>query len=185
MNSPEEMKITAMMVLDVIGKPPEHLIESLEQIIKEVDKEKGITVKSKNIKEPKPMEEQKGFFTTFAEVEVEVEEILQLAILMFKYMPAHLEVISPEILALTNNGWNDVLNEIIRRLHGYDEIARVMQMEKQMLLRKIQELGGEIPGIPTMQQNPNFEQMPSAKNPEEKSKAKKKSGKKKVKKKKK
>jgi hypothetical protein len=64
---------------------------------------------------------------------------------MFKYMPAHIEIIQPELIALSNNGFNDILNELTRRLHGYDEIARIMQIEKQILLKKIQELGGEIP----------------------------------------
>ena len=143
--SSDKMKVSAVMILDVIGKPPEHLVESLEKIIENMGKEQGVILKSKQIKEPTLMKEQKDFYTTFAEVEIEVDEILYLAILMFKYMPAHIEIISPEILALSNNGFNDILNELTRRLHGYDEIARIMQIEKQILLNKIQELGGEIP----------------------------------------
>ena len=139
------MKVSAVMILDVIGKPPEHLVESLEKIIENMGKEQGVILKSKQIKEPTLMKEQKDFYTTFAEVEIEVDEILYLAILMFKYMPAHIEIISPELIALSNNGFNDILNELTRRLHGYDEIARIMQIEKQILLNKIQELGGEIP----------------------------------------
>jgi len=82
----------------------------------------------------------KDFYTSFAEVEVEVEEILNLAILMFKYMPAHIEIISPELIALTNNGWNDILNELTRRLHGYDEIARVLQVENAKMQKKLKEV---------------------------------------------
>ena len=143
--SSDEVKVSVIMILDIIGRPPEHLVESLEKIIEEMGKEKGVTLKSKQIKEPTPMKDQKDFYTTFAEIEVEVDEILYLAILMFKYMPAHIEIIQPELIALSNNGFNDILNELTRRLHGYDEIARIMQIEKQILLKKIQELGGEIP----------------------------------------
>ena len=143
--SSDEVKVSVIMILDIIGRPPEHLVESLEKIIEEMGKEKGVTLKSKQIKEPTVMKDQKDFYTTFAEIEVEVDEILYLAILMFKYMPAHIEIIQPELIALSNNGFNDILNELARRLHGYDEIARIMQIEKQILLKKIQELGGEIP----------------------------------------
>jgi len=143
--SSDEVKVSAVMILDIIGRPPEHLVESLEKIIENMEKEKGVILKSKQIKEPTLMKDQKDFYTTFAEIEVEVDEILYLAILMFKYMPAHIEIISPELIALSNNGFNDILNELTRRLHGYDEIARIMQIEKQILLKKIQELGGEIP----------------------------------------
>lgn len=137
----EETKgIRALMIFEILGRPKEHLTETLNSIIKQIDEEKGVSVKSKDIKEPVLMKEQKDFFTTFAEVEVEVEEIRYLAVLMFKYMPAHIDIISPEFIALTNNGWSDIFSELTRRLHGYDEIARIMQSEKLILEKKLKEL---------------------------------------------
>ena len=166
-------RIKAIFILDVIGRPPEHLIESLQQLIDEIDKEKGVSVVMKDIKKPTLMKDQKEFYTTFAEIEVEIEEMVYLAILLFKYMPAHIEIISPEILAMSNNGWNDVLNELARRLHSYDEIARIMQIEKNMLLKKVEELGGNLDEL--------FKQMPTQKHDQyqEKVKPKKKQKKKK------
>jgi len=163
--SSNEVKVTAVLILDIIGRPPEHLVESLEKLIEDMGKEQGVTLKSKKIREPTPMKDQKDFYTTFAEIEVEVDEILYLAILMFKYMPAHIEIIQPEIIALSNNGFNDILNELTRRLHGYDEIARIMQIEKQILLKKIQELGGEIPAQIMPMQAP-LPKQENQKNPE-------------------
>jgi len=138
MNSHE--KIRAMMILDIIGRPPEHLVKSLEKLIEDIGKEQGVVIKSKSIKEPVIMKENKEFYSTFAEIEVEVEDIPYLAILMFKYMPAHIEVISPETINLSNNGWSDILSELVRRLHAYDEVARIMQIEHQELMNKFQEL---------------------------------------------
>ena len=161
MSSDEKPKIKVIMVLEVIGKPPEHLIAALEDLIKNLDAEKGVDVISKDIKEPKAMEEKiqltesgeqkkiippKDFYTTFAEIEIEIEEISTLSMLMFKYMPAHLEIISPELIALTNNGWNELFNELSRRLHGYDEVARVLQVEKEILGKRLKELMGKEEG---------------------------------------
>lgn len=161
--SSDKIKVNAVIILDIIGRPPEHLVESLEKIIEEMEKEKGITIKSKKIKEPMLMKEQKNFYTTFAEIEIEVEEILYLAVLMFKYMPAHIEIISPEIIALSNNGFNEILNELVRRLHGYDEVARMMQLEKQVLLKKIQELGGDLNKLFPQAQFPQAQAEPQKK----------------------
>jgi len=133
-------KIRAIIILEIMGKPPEHLIETLNEIIKKIGKEKGVKVKEKKVNEPVLMKNQKEFYTSFAEVEIEVEEILYLAILMFRYMPAHIEIISPELISLTNNGWNDILNELARRLHGYDEVTRVIQVKKNILEKKLSEL---------------------------------------------
>ncbi|MEK6898015.1 MAG: hypothetical protein AABX28_01510 [Nanoarchaeota archaeon] len=141
MNSYDETKgIVAALILEVIGKPPEHLTETLNELIEKIDEEKNVKVIGKKINEPVLMKNQKDFYTNFAEVEVEVEDILYLVILMFKYMPAHIEIISPEFIALTNNGWNDIMNEITRRLHGYDEVARVIQIEKNILEKKLREI---------------------------------------------
>jgi hypothetical protein len=137
----EETKgIRAVIILEIIGRPPEHLLETLEDLTKSIDKEKGVSVKSKKINEPLLMKDQKDFYTTFAEIEIEVEDILYLAIIMFKYMPSHVEVIEPELIALTNNGWTDILSELTRRLHGYEEVARVLQFKSAQMEKKIKEL---------------------------------------------
>ncbi|MBU4308706.1 MAG: hypothetical protein KJ566_02840 [Nanoarchaeota archaeon] len=132
--------IRAVMILEIIGKPAEHLVSTLEDFIKKIGEEKKTQVISKKIAEPIFMKDSKEFYTTHAEVEVEVEEVLYLAMLMFKYMPAHIEVISPELIALTNNGWGEILSELTRRLHGYNEVARVLQNEKIILENKLKEV---------------------------------------------
>jgi hypothetical protein len=58
-------------------------------------------------------------------------------------MPAHIEIIQPEFIVLTSGGWNDILNELTRRLHGYDEVARIVQVEKSILEKKLREVSGK------------------------------------------
>jgi len=143
MEKEETKGIEAIFIIEIIGKPPEHLVETLENMIKQIDEEKGVSVKHKKVNEPVTMKENQQFYTSFAEIVVEVDEVINLAMLMFKYMPAHVEIMSPELIALTNNNWNDILNEVIRRLHGYDEIARIIQVEKTILEKKLRELMAE------------------------------------------
>lgn len=144
-NKEDEKKkgILATIILEIIGRPPEHLVETLQDIIKRIDEEKGVEVLNKKINEPVLMKDSKEFYTTFAEVELEVEDILHLAIIMFKYMPAHIEVIEPELIALTNNGWTDILSELTRRLHSYEEVARVIRIENVKMKKKLQEVLNE------------------------------------------
>src|SRR3989344_5317652 len=100
-------KIRAMLILDIIGRPAEHLLETLDKLIEEMRKEQGVKVVSTDTKEPTLMKDSKEFYTTFAEIEVETESMMHLAMLMFKYMPAHVEVISPENISISNNSWSD------------------------------------------------------------------------------
>ena len=140
MSSDNTPKIRVMMIIEVLGRPPEHLIETLNNLIEKINSEKGVKVVDKKISEPNPLQNQENLFTAFAELEVEVEEVLLITMLMFKYMPAHIDVLYPEDLQLTNHELNDILNELTRRLHGYDEVARIIQSEKAILERKLKEL---------------------------------------------
>ncbi len=135
----ETKKIRAALILEVIGRPPEHLTETLEALIKQMGEEKGVKVVSKKINPPAPLKNQKDFYCSFAEVEVEVEDILYIAILMFKYMPSHIEIISPQSISLSNAEWSDIFSELTRRLHGYEEITRILQSERAIMERRLKE----------------------------------------------
>ncbi len=148
----EKPKMKAMLLFEIIGRPPEHLTEALKGIIMQMGSENGIKVKENKIAEPKKMEQKTGmttpeggiqeneFYSSFAEVEIEADDLLSLTTLMFKYMPAHVEIISPENITLSNGNWSEILSELIRRLHGYDEVARVLQVEKTVLENKLRSL---------------------------------------------
>lgn len=138
MSSPD-VKIRAMFIIEVLGKPKEHLKEVLENIAQKISEEKGVVVVEKKINEAKELEKKKDFFTSFAEIEVEANHMTLIAGLMFKYMPAHVEILSPENISLQNNDFTMIFNELTRRLHGYDEIARVLQSQKIMLEKKLKE----------------------------------------------
>ncbi len=130
-------KITAILMLEIMGRPKEHLVETLEGFIKQIDEEKKVTVTNKKIQEPNLVKDKKDLFTTYAEIEVEVEEFAYLVMLMFKYMPAHVEVVEPEKLQIDNNMASELLSELTRRLHKYEELARLMQAEMQILKNQI------------------------------------------------
>ena len=140
MNSDDAKKINAMMIIEVIGKPKEHLVETLNGMIESIGKETGVKIICKDVKEPVELKERNDFFTTFAEIEIETEQILHLARLMFKYMPAHVDILYPEKITIKNVNWNEVFNEILRKLHGYDEVARILDIEKKILENKLREL---------------------------------------------
>ena len=58
-------------------------------------------------------------------------------------MPAHVEIIFPESIKITNSELNELLNEISRRLHGFDEVVRILQSEKAILEKKLRDFTGK------------------------------------------
>jgi len=137
MSLDETKNIKSTFIIEVAGKPPEHLTDSLKKLIDKLKQEKGISVKNQKINKPVLMKDQKDFYTNFAEIELEVGDVLTLLSLIFRYMPAHVEINYPENIRMTNDGLTIILNELTRRLHGYDEIARVIQIEKKILENKL------------------------------------------------
>ncbi|MCF7910347.1 hypothetical protein K9L16_01590 [Candidatus Pacearchaeota archaeon] len=136
----QNSKIQATLILEIIGKPPEHLKETLNSMIENIKKEKGIEIKKSDVKEPEKLKDSKEFFTTFAEVEIQAETIMHMIGISFKYMPSHIEIFYPEKFKINNLEWNDVFNEIVRRLHGYDEVAKVLQIQNQQLQEQVKKL---------------------------------------------
>jgi len=54
----------------VLGRPPEHLKETLDNMAKAIDEEKGVVVRSKKINEPVELKDQKNFYSSFSEIEI-------------------------------------------------------------------------------------------------------------------
>jgi len=133
-------KTSAMMIFEILGKPPEHLVTTLKEIIKKLGEEPGVEVKMQKIKEPAILKDNKELYTTFAEIEIEVDLLPKMIAIMFKYMPAHVEIFEPENLQISNNHLNEFFNELARRLHKYDEVVRVLQAEKNILEKKLKDL---------------------------------------------
>lgn len=133
-------KIEANLILEVIGKPRDHLKDTLKDIIKKIGEEKDIKIIGEKVHEPTEAKENKDFFTTFADLEIQVPDVFTLMILVFKYMPSHVEVMSPEKMTMANTSWNDLLNELARRLHAYDEVVLILQNEKHVLETKLKEI---------------------------------------------
>jgi len=95
-------KIRATMILEVLGRPPEHLTIALNNMIEKIGEEKGLEILETIKNEPKELEDHKDLYTTFAEVTFEVESILHYFGIIFAYMPSNIEIISPDHIDFSN-----------------------------------------------------------------------------------
>ena len=129
-----------------MGRPPEHIIDALKELIEKISKEKGVSLVNHKIHEAKEIEENQNddktqkLYTSFAEVEAEFDSIDSLMIVVFNYMPSHLEIISPEEIVLKNETLAELMTGITLRLHRYDEIAKKMIMDNKILEHRLKEI---------------------------------------------
>ena len=139
-----EQKIRAIMIIEIAGRPTEHVQEVLTNHIEQFKSVKGIKLISSEINEPKKLEIEQEMYTCFAEVEVETESFPKLIDLIFDFMPSSVEIIEPTQLNFNLQEATMFLNTLSGRLHKYDEIAKVAQLQAQQLAKKLQLVGQEI-----------------------------------------
>ena len=131
-------KLQANLILEILGRPKEHLKGALNELVNKLGTEKGMKIIEKNLHEPIPVKESKDLFTTFAEILIELDSLENYFGLMFAYMPANFEIINPERIILSNVNLNDLMSKLIHRLHDYDAIAKRALIDNDILTKKLQ-----------------------------------------------
>lgn len=132
--------IKAKLIVEIMGRPPEHIKEALNTLIVRMGAEKGVSLIDKKYHEPKPIEESKDLFIAFADVEAEFETLESFFSTIMGYMPSHAEIYEPEKFKLDANNLNELGNFILSKLHRYDEIAKRALTERNILFEQLNKL---------------------------------------------
>jgi len=141
-----------MIVIEMMGRPVDHLKQVMKDFLKRLDQEKGIKIVSKKTHNPKKVEQKdkegqviqvpegKEMYSSFSEIELEVATILDLARIVFAYMPSHIEILHPTDLKMQNFDLATIFNEITKKMHQYDAISKNALMQNQMLANKLMQM---------------------------------------------
>lgn len=135
-----EQKITSIMIIEVAGRPPEYLTNSMKLHIDKLNNIKGVSLNSSKISEPTLIESEKDLYSCFAEVEIDTENLAKLMDLIFDFMPSSVEIIEPTNLDLNCQEATMFANDLAGRLHRYDEVAKIAQFQIHQLTAKIAQM---------------------------------------------
>jgi len=135
--------LRANLIIEVLGKPAEHIEKALEFAIEAMEKEKKVNVLNKKIHKAVLVKESKDVYTTFAEIEILVDGLYKLIEIVFDYMPSSVEIVEPTTLSMKLEDANALLNDLAMRLHQYDALLKKGRLELEILKRKLKELGGK------------------------------------------
>jgi|GEM_PF-1150016 len=137
-------KIQINMILEILGRPAGNVQEGLKSLIVRLTGEKGVKILSQTIHSPAPVKDSNDLFTAFAELTLELDSLSNYFGIIFAYMPANVEIISPEKIILDNQELNFLGNKILQRLHDYDAIAKKMIFDRDFLLNKLKEAAPQL-----------------------------------------
>jgi len=145
-------KIKIIVIYEILGRPKEYIKTTLEQLIDRIGENTGIKIIERKVHEPhlldeekiKNVEDNKEVFSTFAEVELEVDNLIIVFNLILNTLPSSIEIIKPSELILKNFDLNSVLSELAIKLHRYDETAKYLLLEKNQMINFIKETNNKI-----------------------------------------
>ena len=100
----------------------------------------------KKYHEPKSVKDVKNLYMAFAEIEVEFETLEHFFAIIMGYMPSNVEIFEPEKFKINSSELNSLSNYIVAKLHNYDNIAKRLISERDVLLNQMQYIkeGGKI-----------------------------------------
>lgn len=126
----EKQKVHARVIIDMMGAPKEHIVQTMEILIKKIDDDENIVLVGAETADPI---EKDTMWSLFSEIEITVKDIPQLIGFCFDYMPSSVEVLKPDNVKLAALDFAGMLNDIQARLHQIDMILKGVNAENRLL----------------------------------------------------
>lgn len=130
-----EEKIVVRVVIEILGAPKEHVEKTLKLVMDKVKEQKYIKLLKEKVFETKKV---KQFWSTFVEMEMAMEDVNNLINFCFDFMPSSVEILEPEKFSVKVNYLNDLLNDLLARLHKYDMLLKNLHAENILLKRELE-----------------------------------------------
>jgi hypothetical protein len=129
-----EKNILFRTVIEVLGKPKEHVEESLKSYIKNLKENENFEVISEEFAQIQKQEDS-DMWMNFAELEIKTSRIEDLIAFCFEYMPSLVEIIEPKQITFQDIEITQFLNDLQSKLHHVDMVAKQVKMENDLIKR--------------------------------------------------
>lgn len=130
-------KIHARLILEILGRPADHVTSTLQAIVGKLKQEKGVTFIDAKLHEPHAVKDSKDMFTTFAEIETYFDSLPVFFGIIFAYMPSNIEIISPSNFKIPNEEITSLGNTLIGRLHLYESVTKKLVADRDTLINRL------------------------------------------------
>lgn len=134
-------------VIELVGKPREHIEKTMRSYVDRIKQEKHIEVIEEQIADLKKMDTGakeegmlKEMWATFAELDMLVKDPMTLTYFCFDFMPSSVEIVEPEQLKYSNRELTEFFNDLQARLHQLDMIAKQMKSQVIFLQKSTHDL---------------------------------------------
>ncbi|MEK6825104.1 MAG: hypothetical protein AABX12_03430 [Nanoarchaeota archaeon] len=139
--------IEARIIIEMLGRPAEHLSATLNSLIERLGAEKGVAIKQKKVYDPVPVKDSNDLFSTFVELEITFDSLNVLLGILFAYMPSNVEVMSPQQMKFSRDDISALSNNLVARLHAYDAAAKNIIAQRDIAFNQLRQLIAQHPEL--------------------------------------
>ena len=130
-------KIKARTIIEILGAPKDHVEKTMQMVIDKLKTSETVKLLRENIYGAEKIKDQ-PFWSTFSEVEVETKDIEDLIGFCFDFMPSSIEILEPSSFAFQSSNINNVINDLLARLHQYDMVLKNVHAQNIILKKEIE-----------------------------------------------
>lgn len=129
-----EGRILTRIIIEIVGKPKEHIEETLRVVVNNIKEQKDIKIVEEQLFNA---EKQEEMFSTFAELGILFKNMETLVGFCFDFMPSSVEILDPEKLSFKSNNFAGLINDLLARLHQINLKVVQNNAEKKTLKKNM------------------------------------------------
>jgi hypothetical protein len=127
----EKRSVVARAIVNVAGKPKEHVEKAMNLVVENIQKEKEISIIKRKMMKAKKKEE--GYFSAVAELEIKCSSSAVLVGFCIDYLPSSIEIIEPEEISVDSLDMSGLLNDLLSKMHHASLNVGQMKAENELL----------------------------------------------------
>ena len=131
--------IYAHAVVEVMGKPKDHVEKTVDLMLNNLKERKGIELTNIERNEAEQLDDS-PMYTAFFEIDAEFRNFEELYGFIIDHMPTSIEINDPEEFRLDLAALNNMIAEFLGRLHGFDKVIKEKIAENVVLHKKMDHL---------------------------------------------
>ena len=134
--------IISRITLEVLGSPKEHVEKTLQDVLAKLHEEKEVKILSKKVYESKEMDNK--LWSTFSDIEFQVESMKKVFEVCYDYMPSTIEILEPAGMEIDCNDMEILFNDVLTRLHKYSMVLKKLQSENIYMMKELQRIKNKV-----------------------------------------
>lgn len=130
--------IRVNFILEIIGNPKDHIQQTINLVLDQINENDEITVQSKDVSDAEKTEDD--LWAIFADVDATVKDITTVGHIANNYNPASIELVEPATIEIERKDFNDLFADTLAKLHINNTQIQKLKSVKEDMTRNLNAL---------------------------------------------